>query len=212
MKSAIASVSPFIVCSLLLAFTFSNSQGQTFGIRSFSVLTFSGYTFSDQVDFSGGYGRIDDGFQWGAGIEAALRESKAVGFVYQRIDTRAHLQGSVYGESGRVAFNYFMASGTHYQPLTDVVGAFLSVDVGAARIEAKDLPSINFSRFAWGLRLGASAGDRLQGRVYVQLYSPVRSSGAGFYFGSSGSGVTVSSNSALYQFNIGAGISFRLTE
>jgi hypothetical protein len=202
----------FVICSILLAFAFTYAAGQTFGIRSFSVLTFSGYTFSDQVDFSGGYGRIDGGFQWGAGIEAALRESKAVGFVYQRIDTRAHLQGSVYGESGRVAFNYFMASGTHYQSVSDVIGAFLSVDVGAARIEAKDLPSINFSRFAWGLRLGASAGDRLQGRVYVQLYSPVRSSGAGFYFGSAGSGVTVSSYSSLYQFNIGAGVSYRLSE
>jgi hypothetical protein len=191
----------------------TTSFAQTYGIRNISVLTFSGYTFSDQVDFSGGYGKVDDGFQWGVGLEAGLRESKAVGFVYQRMDTRAHLQGSVYGESARIAFNYFMASGTHYQSVgRGMANVFLAVDVGAAKIDAKDAPNVNFSRFAWGARLGASGGDRLQGRVYVQLYSTVRSSGAGFYFGSSGSGVTVNGNSSLYLFHIGAGVSYRLQE
>jgi hypothetical protein len=200
-----------ILCVTIVVATNAVCHGQYFQ-RNYYALAFGGYTFADRVDFTNGYGVLGDGLQWGVGIEGSMRHNKALGFVYQRMDTRATLHGTTTSESGRLAINYLMGSGTHYQMLNANVSAFASVDVGAALLQAKDLPNLNATRFAWGLRIGLSAGDRLQGRIYGQVYSPVQGSGAGFYFGSGGTGVSGTTSSSFYQFNIGAGLSYRINE
>jgi hypothetical protein len=37
-----------------------------------TLLTFESYTFSDKFDTEYGSGRIEDGFQWGGGLEFGL--------------------------------------------------------------------------------------------------------------------------------------------
>jgi hypothetical protein len=200
------------VCTGVLTFSTGVSQAQYFE-RNYNALAFGGYTFSDRVDFTNGYGVLGDGVQWGVGIEGTMRHNKALAFVYQRMDTKATLYGSTTSESGRIGINYLMGSGTHYHMLTGSMGAFASVDVGAALLQAKDRPDLgSFTRFAWGLRIGLSAGDRVQGRIYGQMYSPVQGTGSGFYFGSGGTGAAISTRSSFYQFNVGVGLSYRLNE
>lgn len=53
---------------------------------------------------------------------------------------------------------------------------------------------------------GEVAGIRLQ----AQLLSPVQAAGGGFYFGTGGSGIGVSTYSSIYQFNLGGSLVFRL--
>jgi hypothetical protein len=180
--------------------------------QTVSLLTFTQYTFADKVNFSGGYGRIEEGFQWGLGIEAAFSEDKAFALVYQQMMTEATLQGTLISERADLGMHYIMGSAAHYQGIGPITG-FAAIDLGACVLSPKDRPDLNnVTRFAWGARLGLGGGERVKIRVYGQVYSPVQSAGGGFYFGTGGSGVGVSTYSSLYQFGIGASLGFTLKE
>ena len=186
--------------------------GLQLNAQSISLLTFTGYTFQDKINFNGGYGQVDDGFQWGLGVEAAFTEDKSFALIYQRMDTRARIQGNFLSESAALGLNYIMGSATHYQNVGPIT-AFGAIDLGACILSPKDRPDLNdVTRFAWGARLGFGGGENVKFRIYGQVYSPVQSAGGGFYFGTGGTGVGVSTYSTLYQFGLGASLSFTLKE
>lgn len=200
------------VCRAAMLLLFVICAGKQVSAQSISLLTFTGYTFSDKINFSGGYGQIDDGFQWGLGIETAFTEDKSFALIYQRMDTRARIQGNFLSESAELGLNYIMGSATHYQNAGPVT-AFGSIDLGACILNPKDRSDLNnITRFAWGARLGIGGGENIKFRIYGQVYSPVQSAGGGFYFGTGGTGVGVSTYSSLYQFGLGASLSFTLKE
>lgn len=185
--------------------------GQQGAIR---LLTFSGYTFQDKIDFSNGYGQISDGFQWGAGLEIGTGPANAVHIYYQHLDTEGYAVPR-FGDrlEADLGVRFIMVGGTRYAPLSDVVSAFGAVDVGLAVFVPQDDPELtNTTKFAWGVRAGVQimpgevAGIRLQ----AQLLSPVQAAGGGFYFGTGGSGIGVSTYSSIYQFNLGGSLVFRL--
>lgn len=178
------------------------------------LLTFGGFTFEDKVDFSNGYGQVSDGFQWGVGVEFGLTDVNFAEIYYQRIDTKGY---AVPRFSDRleadIGINYIMLGGTRYAPLSDVISAFGSMDVGVAVITAKDRPDqSNLTKFAWGVRAGiqVSPGDVASIRFHGQLLSPIQAAGGGFYFGTGGSGIGVSTYSSIYQFNLGGSLIVRI--
>jgi len=178
-----------------------------------TLLTFGGFTFEDKVNGSNGYGKIGDGFQWGAGFEVGLSDENAVEIIYQRMDLTAYVEGlGQTRESGEVAFNYLMLGGTRYAPLNEKLAGFGSLDAGVAFLSPKETGYEDLVRFAWGLRLGlrVMASEKISVRIHGQLMSPVQGAGGGFYFGTGGAGAGVSTYSTVYQFNVGGSLNFRL--
>ena len=66
----------FLLCTAFLAVTLS-AAAQT---SSVTLLTFAGYTFADKFQTYYGYGKIQDAFQWGAGLEFAILPGAAMRF------------------------------------------------------------------------------------------------------------------------------------
>lgn len=191
---------------------------QSWAQPTITLLTFEGYTFADEFDVEytngSGSGKIQDGFQWGAGLEFGLSETTAVEIYYQNLQTEAVFRGFTGLEyTGNVGINYAMIGGTRYAPLKDKISGFGSFDLGAAWINPDEsLDSESVTKFAIGARLGVrfQANEKVSIRLHGQLLSPVQWAGGGFYFGTGGSGAGVSTGSTIWQFNLGGSLNYRL--
>lgn len=180
---------------------------------SITLLTFESYTFADKFDTEYGSGKIQDGFQWGGGLEFGLSDNAAVELIYQNIKTDVTYQGFDNQYTGNVGINYMLLGGTRYAPLNDKISGFGSLDLGAAWSNPDaSLDSESVTKFAWGGRLGLriQTSEKVSLRLHAQLLSPVQWSGGGFYFGTGGAGAGVSTGSTIYQFNLGGSLNFRL--
>lgn len=183
-----------------------------------TLLTFESYTFSDKFDTEYGTGKIQDGFQWGGGLEFGLSEVMAVEVIYQNLKTTAYYDGYYdFGASqrfnGDIGINYVMIGGTRYAPLNDKISGFGTFDLGVAWSNPDEsLNSESVTKFALGGRLGVRimASEKVSIRLHGQLLSPVQWAGGGFYFGTGGSGAGVTTGSTIYQFNLGGSLNYRL--
>ena len=197
----------------ILTLSFITACVFAFAQPTVTLLTFGGYTFKDQIDFSEGYGEIGDGFQWGGGFEIGLTDENAFEIIYQRMDPTTFVQGPL-GERryGEVGINYIMVGGTRYAPLNDKLAGFGTVDAGVGFLSPKETGYDGVTKFAWGLRLGLRimASEKVSVRIHGQLMSPVQGAGGGFYFGTGGTGAGVSTYSTIYQFNFGGSLNFRI--
>jgi len=180
---------------------------------SITLLTFESYTFADKFETQYGTGKIQDGFQWGGGLEFGLSDNAAVELIYQNIKTDVSYQGLNDRFNGKVGINYIMLGGTRYAPVNDKISGFGTVDMGAAWSNPDaSLDSESVTKFAIGGRLGVriQATEKVSLRLHAQLLSPVQWAGGGFYFGTGGSGAGVSTGSTIYQFNLGGSLNFKL--
>lgn len=181
---------------------------------SITLLTFGGYTFPDQFDMEYGEGKIEDGFQWGGGLEFGLAENAALELFYQGMTADAYYEPNLNTrKTGTTTANYIMIGGTKYAPFNEKISGFGSLDIGAGWFNPDtDLAVEGATKFAWGGRLGVrvQASEKVSLRIHAQLLSPVQWAGGGFYFGTGGSGAGVSTGSTIYQFNLGGSLNFRL--
>ncbi len=180
--------------------------------KTVTLLTFESFTFEDKINFSSGYGKISDGFQWGAGFEVGLSPENAVEIIYQRMDASVYAEALSQIKQTDVGINYVMLGGTRYAPLNEKIAGFGTLDAGVAFLSPKESGFDDVVRFAWGLRLGLRmmASEKVSIRIHGQLMSPVQGAGGGFYFGTGGAGAGVSTYSSIYQFNVGGSLNFRL--
>jgi len=179
-----------------------------------TILTFAGYTFPDQFETGYGFGKIQDGFQGGAGLEFGMAETAAVELFYQGMNTEAYYDGDLSTRhTGTVGVNYVMLGGTKYAPFSDKVSGFGSLDAGVGWFNpSSNLAVEGATKFSWGGRLGVriAASEKVSVRLHAQILSPVQWAGGGLYFGTGGSGAGVSTGSTIYQFNLGGSLNFRV--
>jgi len=206
--------------SLLFAFTQINAQ------VDITLLTFESYSFADKVVTKDGYeGKINDGFQWGGGFEFCFQERMAIELIYQRLDTDGYLDkpvssivngaivNSIDRTPGNMSIDYYLLGGTRYQPFTEKVSGFSTLNAGLGVLSSKDNPNDdNLEKFCWGLRLGlkVKASDVVSLRFHGQLLSAVQAVGGGLYFGTGGGGAGVTGYSTFWQFNLGGSLNFLL--
>lgn len=196
--------------------------------RSIRVNLYGSYAFEDGFDSYYDYGNyyqgtIEDGFQYGGGIEVEMKNDTYLEILYLREDTNAPTQyynGGLYDKYANfdIALNYIMLGGNKYfgKPGSSVqgFGGFMA-GVGIVNVDSAT-PSVNFSesatKFAWGLKAGAViwATDVIGIKLQGQMLSIAQSVGGGVYFGTGGAGAGVSSYSSLYQFTLGGGLVFEL--
>lgn len=196
--------------------------------RSIRFNLYGSYAFEDGFDSYYDYGNyyqgtIEDGFQYGGGIEVEMKNDTYLEILYLREDTNAPTQyynGGLYDKYANfdIALNYIMLGGNKYfgKPGSSVqgFGGFMA-GVGIVNVDSAT-PSVNFSesatKFAWGLKAGAViwATDVIGIKLQGQMLSIAQSVGGGVYFGTGGAGAGVSSYSSLYQFTLGGGLVFEL--
>jgi len=196
------------------------------GAESIRVNLYGAYAFEDGFDSYYDYGNyyqgeLQDGFQYGAGIEFEVRPNASIELLYLRQDTNAPTQyynGGLFDKYADfdVAMNYvllglnksFRKQGSNIEGFGGLMGG-----VGIINIDnPKTNKSESVTKFAWGLKGGAIvwATKKVGLKFQAQLLSVAQSVGGGVYFGTGGAGAGLSSYSSLYQFTLGGGLVFEL--
>jgi hypothetical protein len=209
----------YVILAALFIMTGMATQAQHVRFNAYGS-----YVFDDKVDSyydqSNFYqGTIKGSFFWGAGVEFSPRPFQSLEISYMRQDS--HLPDFKYYEGGtkyanlKFASNWIMLGGLKYFPThSERVEPYAGAQLGVALINT-DNPTNNksssFTKFAWGIKGGTNIwlNDKIAIKLQMQLLSAVQALGGGFYLGTGGSGVGVSSYSSLLQFNIGGGLSFK---
>lgn len=198
-------------------YTVSNAQNMRFN-------AYTNYVFDDNhvdsyFDNSNYYrGEIKGGFQWGAGLEYLVSDNRSVELQYLRQDCIAPMEyfsnGIKYNDF-KLGMNYIMLVGNNYFQGNDMFEPYFGVGIGMAIINIKNPITTGDStkeKLAWNAKLGTNIWltEGIGIKLQAQLLSAVQSVGGGFYFGTGGPGVGVSTNSTLYQFELGGGLVFKL--
>lgn len=185
---------------------------------------YSNYIFSDAVDSyfdANNYynGKVNDGFQWGAGIEFMVHPQYGIEISYLHESTTAALKNFKYPSKFHdynLGMNYYFLSGTRYfsNPGGKVEG-FAGMGLGVGSFNAKDPAdgrTSNLTKFSWQFRGGAIiwATNAVGIRLQAQLQSAVQAIGGGLYLGTGGVGVGASTYSSIMQFGLGGGLVFKM--
>ncbi len=188
-----------------------------------SDIRLNGYAvgaFSDKVDSyysSTDYfnGQVNGGLQWGGGIEIKPNKMMGVEFLYNRLDTKANLDyfnsSNSRPQNGTftTAINNYMLGINRYFVSNAQTEAYGGILLG---VTAGKVGSQSTTKFGYGFRLGGNfwVSPKVGIKLQAQLMSASQAVGGGFYFGTGGGGVGVSSYSSFYQFGLGGGLAFKL--
>ncbi|WP_304197039.1 outer membrane beta-barrel protein [Flavobacterium alvei] len=177
-----------------------------------SLDLYGGYTFQDKIYADAAYVAVKDGFQYGAGIEFYARSTKSIELKYLRMDTKTPIYrfNGVQLNSGddSSAINYVLIAGNNYFPTGNPkVLPFAGLGLGVGWASGDQSTS---ARFAWDLKAGVkiktSDSVSLKLQAYFQTIWASYGSDAVFYPGYGT--VYYPSDASLYQFGLGAAISF----
>ncbi len=207
---------------LILIVTASQAYVQAQELR---LNGYASYVFDDRFDTyysNTSYfdGTIKGGLQWGLGLEFLPAEDYGVELVYYRQDTEVDVNYYNFIARTRtldLGINYIMIGGVRYMNNNPTVQPYGGLLVGLAIYDNKspsDGEPTGATKFAWGLRLGLNLwpAERVGIKMQAQFLSAVQAWGGGFYFGSGGGGVGVSTYSTLYSFGLGGGLVIKLSE
>ena len=190
------------------------------------VSVYGGYVFDDSFDSyydnSRFYeGKIKGGLQWGTGVEFPINSVIGIEALYLRQDTNSPTTFSdgvfnVQFVDFDLAINYLMLGGIHHfrkpdKPFEFFTGGMLGVMFGSLE-NPENGNSESATKFSWGIKGGGIywASEKVGIKIQAQLLSVVQGAGGGFYFGTSGGGVGLSTYSSIYQFSLGGGLVFAL--
>lgn len=196
--------------------------------QKMNLNVYGNYVFDDSYEsYYDNYnyynGKIKGGFQWGAGLEFFVKPMYSIELLYLRQDTKAptyYRSASISGQENYINFdmgiNYIMLAGGRHMPSTNgKIDGYGGLMLGMAIVDINNPDngySDNATKFAWGARLGCNiwVTPKVGIKLQTQLTSVTQGAGGGFYFGTGGAGVGVSTYSSVYQFGLGGGLAFRL--
>ncbi len=126
-----------------------------------TLLTFESYTFADKFDTEYGTGKIEDGFQWGGGLEFGLSETMAVELIYQNLATNVSYQGFDRRYDGSAVINYALLgtipAGISIHATTGIISWSNSVATGNYTLNVTATNSVGSTSTSYGLTVSASA-------------------------------------------------------
>lgn len=211
-----------IVFFLVLLIATHFASGQRVRLNGYAAYVFDD-GFDSYYDSYNYYdGKISGGFQWGVGVEYMIQPEYCIELMYINQSTTAptRYQGgigsAIKNETFDLGLNYILIGGEgHKASRTGKVEGYAGMFLGMCIINL-DNPSNGNSasdtKFAWGARMGVNIWT--QGKIGIklqaQLLSISQGAGGGFYFGTGGAGVGLSSYSSIYQFGLGGGLTFKL--
>lgn len=180
--------------------------------RSFLVNLYGGYTFSDRIDFDNSHVTVEDGFEYGAGLEYFFMENSSIELKYNRLDTKLPLYGpaglQLNAGDDKGAVNYILADYTYYFSTgSPNLLPFLGAGAGLAVLETPQ--SGNGTYFAWELKTGVKIKTNSPFSININAYLQSMTAAVGneyywTYYGIVG----VADYVSAYQFGLGAVLSY----
>jgi hypothetical protein len=179
---------------------------------------YGGYTFGDKIYSNSSYVEIQDAFQYGAGLEFFVRNTKSIELKYLRMDTKTPIfaptianpiqitQANVGNDSS--AINYVLVAGNNYfQTGNPKLVPFAGLGIGVGWASGDQSTS---ARFAWDVKAGVKikASDVVSVKLQAYFQTIWGSYGSETYFYPGWGTVTYPNNSSLYQFGLGAALAF----
>lgn len=178
--------------------------------RSFSLNLYGGYNFSDSVNYDIYSATIEDGFQYGAGLEYFFSTNNSLELKYQRTDTklpiyRAGVQLNQGDDKG--ALNFILLDATHYFDTGSNLLPYLGGGLGVGITETPQ--SGGGTYFAWNIKGGVKIKTASSVSVNLNAYLQSMSAAVGnSYYWTYYGPVGVTDYVSTYQFGLGAVLSF----
>jgi len=195
-------------------------SGQT--ANSFLLNLYGGYTFSDRVDFDSSYGKVEDGFEYGLGLEYFIMDNASIELKYNRLDTHMPLYTKGYAGEGTIppgtqvnagddkgAINYILADYTYYFGSSSQKALpFLGAGLGVAILETPKSGSGTY--FAWEIKAGVKVktNSPLSINLHAYLQSMSAAVGYDYYWDYYWGPVAVTDYASTFQFGLGASLSY----
>ncbi|MCS6990736.1 MAG: hypothetical protein NZL95_02630, partial [Chitinophagales bacterium] len=140
----------YLISLLLVGIAFPCAFAQ-----QISLTFFSGYTFAEKFEADEIYGRIDDGYQWGIGIENAFNAENAIEVNYQNMVSGVWYRRIFTQYEGDLSTNYLMAGYMRKARFQDNFYGFGVMQADAVWfIPDRSLASDEVVRPAFGARAG----------------------------------------------------------
>lgn len=189
---------------------------------AFLLNLYGGYTFSDKVDFDDSYARVEDGFEYGAGLEYFIMDNASIELKYNRLDTNMPLYTKILTPNGNLspgtqlnaghdkgAINYVLADYTYYfMDSSQQVRPFLGAGAGVAILETPNSGSGTY--FAWEIKGGVKikTSSPLSINLHAYLQSMSAAVGYDYYWDYYYGPVAVTDYVSTFQFGLGASLSY----
>jgi opacity protein-like surface antigen len=199
---------------LVLCLQFLLTKAQTY---PWTLNLYGGYTFKDKVELYDTHAYINEGFQYGAGLEYHFDAILAMELKYLRMDTEVPLYKNGVGneqvnpDSSKASINHiFLSTNLYMENDKAKVLPFGSLGVGVGIADAKKGGSV--TKFAWDIEGGLiiRPHSSLSFKLLAYLRSISGGYGGTFYMGSGGAIYGNYTYASIWQFGLGGALCFNL--
>jgi len=200
----------FIITAILvLTVGLVNAQAP----KTISLNVYGGYTFKDRVNLDSYHIDVNDGFEYGAGLEYFLQRNKAIEIKYMRMDTKFPLigpGGAQLNNKTDGSLNFVLLGGNNYFARTTDQKAvpYAGIDLGIGWAEGPEDGS--GVKFAWdakvGVKLMTHSAVSFKLQAYVQ--SMISAFGTDYWYYPGWGGTLVQDYAHVFQFGLGGAVCF----
>ncbi|WP_456311823.1 OmpA family protein [Pseudomonas shirazensis] len=195
---------------LLVGFLFSLGVSAQ-SSNSILLNLYGGYTFSDKVEYDNMYGYVEDGFEYGAGLEYFFIDNSSVELKYNRLDTKLplyDLRGQLNEGNDKGAINYVLLDYAHYFTTgSEKLLPYIGAGAGVAILETPQ--SDNGTYFAWEAKLGVKITTSSPISININAYLQSMSAAVGNSYYWTNIGVVAATDYvSTFQFGLGATLSY----
>jgi opacity protein-like surface antigen len=178
---------------------------------SFSANLYGSYNFGDKIDYDGYSAKLEDGFQYGAGLEYFFSTNNSVELKYLRSDTHIPFykpDGSQVNKGDdKGALNFILLDATHYFDTGSNLLPYLGGGLGVGIAETPQDGGGTY--FAWNIKGGVKIKTASSVSVNLNAYLQSMSAAVGnSYYWTYYGPVGVEDYVSTYQFGLGAVFSF----
>lgn len=177
------------------------------------IVPFAGYMFGGNIKYVQGKQNVSDGMDYGVAILVPVQSLIDLELSYTRMDSKASFRSySGYPlfpdyEVNNLSSNYFQIGGiSKFYKGDSKVTPFGSLSLGATWFSSPDIDDVWKFSATVGLGVKVMFSERVGIMLRGRLMMPMTFSGAGFYFGTGGSGLTMNSYVAPLQGDFNAGL------
>lgn len=164
-------------------------------------------------------GTVQGGFQWGFGAEFMVQRNKGLEFKYLHQNSKVpttYYNNGLKNQTFDLGINYYLLGGSNYFRVdNDKIEPYAGFSMGIADLR-NTTPNqtggnSNRTAFAWGVKGGTNIwfSPKVGLKLQAELLSAVAATG-GAYFWTYYGPVYANTYSALYQFSLGGGLTFKL--
>lgn len=175
------------------------------------INSYGSYMFNDKMSIDDTKGTLYGSFFYGGGLEYVLGSTLGAEFSYQRMTSDYQLKYQTDNHKYPYSLNYFMLGFNHYLPVAGIE-PYYGIEFGVASLDIKKAYMDPYVKFAWGAKAGVnfSVTPTVSLRIQAGLKSIIESFSTDLYFDIHGVHPSVSTNSHIYQFNLGGGLVFKI--